>query len=177
MANGIVDLQELYDFDSFGGTVTSPGQSEEIDKFISDQGLPNQQKANDTQNTNEFIGGIPIDQTMITSPELARKLMDLNDLYKTDYTAEDFLPEDAKTRLKDIGQIGDEEIDDFLDKFAPETTAEELSKLFPKEDYKFEKRMSLAKLGLNLMQPTMGGQVGAVIANAGKELTTDLAFC
>ena len=175
MANGIVDLQDLYDFDSFGGTVTSPGQSEEIDKFISDQGLPNQQKANDTKNTNEFIGGIPIDQTMITSPELAKKLMDLNDLYKTDYSAEDFLPEDAKTRLKDIGQIGDEEIDDFLDKFAPETTAEELSKLFPQEDYKFEKRMSLAKLGLNLMQPTMGGQIGAVIANAGKELTTDLA--
>ena len=80
---------------------------------------------------------------MITSPELAKKLMDLNDLYKTDYSAEDFLAEDAKTRLKDIGQIGDEEIDDFLDKFAPETTAEELSKLFPKEDYKFEKRMSL----------------------------------
>ncbi len=175
MTNGIVDLQNLYDFDSFGGTVTSPGQSEEIDKFISDQGLPNQQKANNTQNTNEFIGGIPIDQTMITSPELARKLMDLNDLYKTDYSAEDFLAGDAKTKLKDIGQIDDQEIDDFLDKFAPETTAEELSKLFPKEDYKFEKRMSLAKLGLNLMQPTMGGQIGAVIANAGKELTTDLA--
>ena len=34
MANGIVDLQELYDFDSFGGTVTSPGQSEEIDIFL-----------------------------------------------------------------------------------------------------------------------------------------------
>lgn len=48
-----------------------------------------------------------------------------------------------KTKLKDIGQIGDEEIDDFLDKFAPETTAEELSKLFPQEDYKFEKECLL----------------------------------
>ncbi len=49
MANGISDLQDLYDFDSFGGTVTSPGQSEEMDKFIDTQGRADQIEENNNK--------------------------------------------------------------------------------------------------------------------------------
>ena len=173
MANGIVDLQDLYEFDSFGGTNIAPGmtEEEEIYSFTS----PTQDAAVETEETSEYIGGIPIEQTMVTSPELAKSLLTLTESYKTDYTAADFLKEGSKPDLESIGQIDDEELNEFLDKYAPQTPLEEFDKLFPKEDYKFEKRMALAKLGLNLMQPTQGGQIGAVIANAGKELTTDLA--
>ena len=173
MANGIVDLQDLYEFDSFGGTNIAPGmtEEEEIYSFTS----PTQDAAVETEETSEYIGGVPIEQTMVTSPELAKSLLALTDSYKTDYTATDFLDAGSKPDLASIGQIDDEELNEFLDKYAPQTPLEEFDKLFPKEDYKFEKRMALAKLGLNLMQPTQGGQIGAVIANAGKELTTDLA--
>ena len=173
MANGIVDLQDLYEFDSFAGTNVAPGmtEEEEIYSFTS----PTQDAAVETEETSEYIGGIPIEQTMVTSPELAKSLLALTDSYKTDYTATDFLDAGSKPDLASIGQIDDEELNEFLDKYAPQTPLEEFDKLFPKEDYKFEKRMALAKLGLNLMQPTQGGQIGAVIANAGKELTSDLA--
>ena len=173
MAQGIADLQDLYEFDSFGGTNIAPGmtEEEEIYSFTS----PTQDAAVETEETSEYIGGIPIEQTMVTSPELAKSLLALTESYKTDYTATDFLDAGSKPDLASIGQIDDEELNDFLDKYAPQTPLEEFDKLFPKEDYKFEKRMALAKLGLNLMQPTQGGQIGAVIANAGKELTTDLA--
>ena len=50
MANGIGDLQDLYDFGSFGGTVTSPGQSEEMDKFIDKQGRADQIEENNNKN-------------------------------------------------------------------------------------------------------------------------------
>lgn len=173
MANGIVDLQDLYEFDSFGGTNIAPGmtEEEEIYSFTS----PTQDAAVETEETSEYIGGVPIEQTMVTSPELAKSLLALTDSYKTDYAATDFLDPSSKPDLASIGQIDDEELGEFLDKYAPQTPLEEFDKLFPKEDYKFEKRMALAKLGLNLMQPTQGGQIGAVIANAGKELTSDLA--
>jgi len=173
MANGIVDLQDLYEFDSFGGTNIAPGMTEEEEIYSLTS--PTQDAAVETEETSEYIGGIPIEQTMVTSPELAKSLLALTDSYKTDYTAADFLDAGSKPDLASIGQIDDEELNEFLDKYAPQTPLEEFDKLFPKEDYKFEKRMSLAKLGLNLMQPTQGGQIGAVIANAGKELTTDLA--
>ena len=146
-------------------------EEEEIYSFTS----PTQDAAVETEETSEYIGGIPIEQTMVTSPELAKSLLALTESYKTDYAATDFLDPSSKPDLASIGQIDDEELGEFLDKYAPQTPLEEFDKLFPKEDYKFEKRMALAKLGLNLMQPTQGGQIGAVIANAGKELTTDLA--
>lgn len=173
MAQGIADLQDLYEFDSFGGTNIAPGmtEEEEIYSFTS----PTQDAAVETEETSEYIGGVPIEQTMVTSPELAKSLLALTESYKTDYTASDYLDPSLKPDLESIGQIDDEELNEFLDKYAPQTPLEEFDKLFPKEDYKFEKRMSLAKLGLNLMQPTQGGQIGAVIANAGKELTSDLA--
>ena len=69
MANGIGDLQDLYDFDSFGGTVTSPGQSEGIDKFIDQQGRADQIEENNNKNE-KLVGGIPLKDTLVTSPEV-----------------------------------------------------------------------------------------------------------
>ena len=107
--------------------------------------------------------------------------MKLHDQYNTTYTASDFMTADeAMPTLTDAQKESvtttDEELEAFLDEYAPQTTAEELNELYPKEDYKTERRLALANFGLNLMQPTIGGQMGAVIANAGKQLTTDLAL-
>jgi len=179
MANGIGDLQDLYDFDSFGGTVTPPGQSEEMDKFIDTQGRASQIEENNNKNE-KLVGGIPLKDTLVTSPEVTKALLNIHDSYNTNYSASDFsdvdfLGEDTRSAMQQAGQIDKDELDAFLDEYIPGTKTEDINELFPKEDFKFEKRLALAKLGLNLMQPTMGGSIGAVIANAGKELTTDLA--
>ena len=179
MANGISDLQDLYDFDSFGGTVTSPGQSEEMDKFIDTQGRANQIEENNNKNE-KLVGGIPLKDTLVTSPEVTKALLKIHDSYNTSYSGADFsdvdfLGEETRAAMQEAGQIDKDELDAFLDEYIPGTKTEDINELFPKEDFKFEKRLALAKLGLNLMQPTMGGSIGAVVANAGKELTTDLA--
>ena len=70
MANGIVDLQDLYEFDSFGGTNIAPGMTEEEEIYSLTS--PTQDAAVETEETSEYIGGIPIEQTMVTSPELAK---------------------------------------------------------------------------------------------------------
>ena len=179
MANGISDLQDLYDFDSFGGTVRSQGQSEEMDKFIDKQGRADQIEENNNKNE-RLVGGIPLKDTLVTSPEVTKALLKIHDSYNTNYSASDFsdvdfLGEDTRADMLEAGQINKDELDAFLDEYIPGTKKEDIDELFPKEDFKFEKRLALAKLGLNLMQPTMGGSIGAVVANAGKELTTDLA--
>ena len=179
MANGIGDLQDLYDFDSFGGTVTSPGQSEGIDKFIDQQGRADQIEENNNKNE-KLVGGIPLKDTLVTSPEVTKALLNIHDSYNTNYSASDFsdvdfLGDDTRAAMKQAGQVDEDELNAFLDEYIPGTKTEDINELFPKEDFKFEKRLALAKLGLNLMQPTMGGSIGAVVANAGKELTTDLA--
>jgi len=179
MANGIGDLQDLYDFGSFGGTVTSPGQSEEMDKFIDKQGRADQIEENNDKNE-KLVGGIPLKDTLVTSPEVTKALLNIHDSYNTSYSGADFsdvdfLGEETRADMLQAGQIDEGELNEFLDEFIPGTKKEDIDELFPKEDFKFEKRLALAKLGLNLMQPTMGGSIGAVVANAGKELTTDLA--
>jgi len=179
MANGISDLQDLYDFDSFGGTVTSPGQSEEMDKFIDKQGRADQIEDNNNKDE-KLVGGIPLKDTLVTSPEVTKALLNIHDSYNTSYSGADFsdvdfLGEETRADMLQAGQIDEGELNEFLDEFIPGTKKEDIDELFPKEDFKFEKRLALAKLGLNLMQPTMGGSIGAVVANAGKELTTDLA--
>ena len=52
-------------------------------------------------------------------------------------------------------------------------TAEELDAMFPKQDFKGEKWMAVAKAGLALMQPTIGGQIAPAISNAGTQLLND----
>jgi len=44
-----------------------------------------------------------------------------------------------------------------------------------KDNFKFEKNLALARLGLNLMKPTMGGQLTPAIAAAGENFLVDLA--
>ena len=43
------------------------------------------------------------------------------------------------------------------------------------EDFRFEKNLALARLGLNLMKPTVGGQLTPAIAAAGENFLVDLA--
>lgn len=52
-------------------------------------------------------------------------------------------------------------------------TAEELDAMFPKQDFKGEKWMAVAKAGLALMQPTIGGQIAPAISNAGTQLLNE----
>ena len=105
MANGVSDLQDLYDFDSFGGTVTSPGQSEEMDKFIDTQGRANQIEENNNKNE-KLVGGIPLKDTLVTSPEVTKALLNIHDSYNTNYSASDF---------SDVDFLGDETRADMLE--------------------------------------------------------------
>jgi len=52
-------------------------------------------------------------------------------------------------------------------------TAEELDAMFPKQNFTGEKWMAVAKAGLALMQPTLGGQIAPAISNAGTQLLND----
>ena len=57
----------------------------------------------------------------------------------------------------------------------PAKTEAELAAMFPETSYKSDKYLALAKAGLALMQPTIGGQIAPAIANAGTGLLNDVA--
>ena len=57
---------------------------------------------------------------------------------------------------------------------APKTEAE-LAAMFPETSYKSDKYLALAKAGLALMQPTIGGRIAPSIANAGTSLLNDVS--
>ena len=60
---------------------------------------------------------------------------------------------------------------DFADIYE---SSEEVETL-PEDNLKFEKNLALARLGLNLMKPTIGGQLTPAIATAGENFIVDLA--
>jgi len=67
-----------------------------------------------------------------------------------------------------------------MEKFAtmftqPAKTEAELAAMFPDASYKSDKYLALAKAGLALMQPTIGGRIAPAIANAGTGLLNDVA--
>ena len=65
--------------------------------------------------------------------------------------------------------------DAFAEEFGtPAKTKEELDAMFPDADYKSDKYLALAKAGLALMQPTIGGRIAPSIANAGTSLVNDM---
>ncbi len=189
MAKG---LSDLYEFDSFGGSRSPAGgpiptgvspdnvSVDDLDLDSMNDALAAEAASLNNNDKDLTIGGIPIDQTMVSNDEVIQGLMRLQEKYNTTYTASDFMTADeAMPTLTDAQKESvtttDDELEAFLDEYAPQTTMEELNELYPKEDYKTERRLALANFGLNLMQPTIGGQMGAVIANAGKQLTSDLA--
>ncbi len=57
----------------------------------------------------------------------------------------------------------------------PKKTEAELAAMFPDTSYKSDKYLALAKAGLALMQPTIGGRIAPSIANAGTGLLNDVA--
>jgi len=88
-------------------------------------------------------------------------------LFKTPEKPEDLAPLDLSSLLLDR--------DIFAETFsAPAKTTEELEAMFPKEDYSDEKWMAIAKAGLALMQPTIGGQIAPAISNAGTQLLNEV---
>ena len=57
----------------------------------------------------------------------------------------------------------------YLAKFSSPTFSDaEIEKLYAPSDYKSDKALALMKLGLGLMQPTRGGQIGEAISVANK---------
>jgi hypothetical protein len=88
-------------------------------------------------------------------------------LFKTPERPADLAPLDLSSLLLDR--------DIFAETFsAPAKTTEELEAMFPKEDYSDEKWMAIAKAGLALMQPTIGGQIAPAISNAGTQLLNEV---
>lgn len=57
----------------------------------------------------------------------------------------------------------------------PAKTEAELAAMFPETSYKSDKYLALAKAGLALMQPTIGGRIAPAIANAGTGLLNDVS--
>ena len=57
----------------------------------------------------------------------------------------------------------------------PRKTEAELAAMFPETSYKSDKYLALAKAGLALMQPTIGGRIAPSIANAGTSLLNDVS--
>ena len=62
-----------------------------------------------------------------------------------------------------------------FDDFAKIYEASETVEKAPEDNMKFEKNLALARLGLNLMKPTQGGQLTPAIAQAGEVFLNDLA--
>ena len=63
----------------------------------------------------------------------------------------------------------------FADEFSTTPkTKEELEAMFPQADYKSDKYLALAKAGLALMQPTIGGRIAPAISQAGTSLVNDM---
>jgi hypothetical protein len=59
--------------------------------------------------------------------------------------------------------------------FADIYESSEEVEISPQDNMKFEKNLALARLGLNLMKPTIGGQLTPAIAHAGENFLADLA--
>ena len=146
MAKG---LSDLYEFDSFGGSRSPAGgpiptavSSDNVSVDDLDLDSMNDALAAEAASLNNkdlTIGGIPIDQTMVSNDEVIQGLMRLQEKYNTTYTASDFMTADEAMptltdQQKESVTTTDEELEAFLDEYAPQTTAEELNELYPKED-------------------------------------------
>ena len=113
------------------------------------------------ENDNEEV----FTRSMFTNNQMPKTLP--GHLFKTPEQPADLAPLDLSSLLLDR--------DIFAETFAaPAKTTEELEAMFPKEDYSDEKWMAIAKAGLALMQPTIGGQIAPAISNAGTQLLNEV---
>lgn len=150
---------DIFDRPMFG----SPGQSELIDKTIDIQGRPTEPERKEEDRPQNDLGisypaaafGAPLGGGGI-SEVLALTTQGVDpELYAA--AAEKLLP---KRTIQEIATEYDE-------LYAPEPVEA--------PDYKFDKYLALARLGLNLMQPTPGGAIAPALANAGDQFVKDLA--
>ena len=64
----------------------------------------------------------------------------------------------------------------YLKEFGtPTFTDKQIESLYAPSDYKSDKALALMRLGLGLMQPTRGGQIGASISTAGTAFANELS--
>jgi len=69
-----------------------------------------------------------------------------------------------------------QESEDFRKKFrSPTFSDEQLAELYAPADYSKDKNLALVRLGLGLMQPTRGGQIGESISAAGTAFANELS--
>ena len=93
-----------------------------------------------------YIPGLP-DAPVLNNP-------DPDEFYKN------LLIDDPESYLKDFG--------------TPTLSDKEIENLYAPSDYKSDKALALMKLGLGLMQPTRGGQIGAAISVAGTNYANEV---
>jgi len=64
----------------------------------------------------------------------------------------------------------------YLSKYGtPTLTDEQINKLYKDTDYKDERLLALSQFGFGLLQPTVGGKIGASLSAATQGLTTNLS--
>ena len=82
-------------------------------------------------------------------------------------------PEDYFNEQIALGGMDDAS---YLKEFAtPTFTDEQIEKLYAPSDYSSDKGLALMRLGLGLMQPTRGGQIGAAISAAGTQYANEIS--
>ena len=93
--------------------------------------------------------------------------------FPTPYTKEDI---DTKAIYSDLMIDPGKESEDFRKKFrSPTFSDEQIAELYAPADYSKDKSLALMRLGLGLMQPTRGGQIGASISAAGTAFANELS--
>ena len=90
----------------------------------------------------------------------------------------DFFPDAPKITSPDALQYYAPFLEDesYLKEFAtPSLTDEQLDRLYAPSDFKDRRKLALAEFGFGLAAPTMGGQIGPAISQAGQQLARNLA--
>ena len=149
-------MADIFDRPMFG----TPGTSEGIDKTIDRAGRPTRKEEDRPQNNL----GISYPAASIGSPLGGGGISEV--LALTTQGVDPALYAAAAEKLlpsKSIQEVAAE----YDDLYAPEPVEA--------PNYKFDKYLALARLGVNLMQPTPGGAIAPALANAGDAFIKDLA--
>ena len=154
MANG---LSDLYEFDSFGGSRSPAGgpiptavsadtlSVDDLDLDSMNDALAAEAAAINNNDKDLTIGGVPIDQTMVSNDEMIQGLMKLHNKYNTTYTASDFMTADEAMptltdQQKESVTTTDEELEAYIDEYAHQNTEEEVNDKKPKKDNKQKRK-------------------------------------
>jgi len=149
-------MADIFDRPMFG----TPGTAEGIDKTIDREGRPTRKEEERPQNNL----GISYPAASIGSPLGGGGISEV--LALTTQGVDPALYAAAAEKLLPSKSIQDVAAE-YDDLYAPEPVEA--------PNYKFDKYLALARLGINLMQPTPGGAIAPALANAGDAFIKDLA--